>query len=307
MRFKIFRFLGKYFSIKRIRNFLKFFDHYIGGLLKRLDEHHIFLGAAGIAFSLLVSVIPLTLLTFSFLGHLLSPHSAEEQITTLINTIIPYSQPAAYVKSFILKRIPGMIQYKNITAYLGSFGLLFTSTWLFSSIRTVLNRIYGVSKHKSAFVGLLRDFGMVILLILLVLVSNFIVPIMNFIIKMADKIDLFTVFRINDVQNILFSILSMLIIFILFFAFYYLIPYENLGKKIPLLSAFWATVLWKAAEILFGYYVTNILIVEGVYGAFILIAVIIFWIFYASILFVIAAEIGQLYRERAIELNKTLK
>jgi membrane protein len=298
MKFKILKFLGKTFSIKNIRKTLDFSDYYIGGVIRGLEDEHIFLGAAGIAFSLLVSIIPIILLTFSVLGHIISPAKVEQQVTTLIHTIIPYQEPANYVKTFILKRIPKVIQYKKITAYIGSFGLLFTSTWLFSSIRTVLNNVYKVTKHKSAWIGLLRDFGMVLLLILLVLVTNFIVPTLNFLIKLADQLEPLQVFRLSEFQDVLLGIISTLLIFALFFVFYYLIPYENLGKKVPLLSALWATILWKVAEIIFGYYIGEILPAEGVYGAFILIAAIIFWIFYASILFVVGAKIGQLYRER---------
>ncbi len=298
MRYKIFKFLGGYFSTSSIRWTIRFIDHYFLGLFRRLDEHHLFLGAAGIAFSLLISIIPIILLTFSILGHIISPGSVEQQITTFIETIIPYAEPAAYAKAFILKRIPGVIQYKTLTAYLGAFGLFFTATWLFSSIRTVLNRIYGVSKHRSAWIALLRDFSMVLLLIFLVLISNFILPVLNFLINFADRLEFLSVFRLNDFQDIILSVISILIVFFLFFVFYYLIPYENLGKRVPLLGAFWATILWKIAALVFGYYVSHFLRISQMYGAFILFAIIIFWLFYSSILFVIGAEIGQLYRER---------
>ncbi len=297
MRFRILRFLGKFFSTASIRKSFNFFEHYFGGVWRALEDEHLFLGAAGIAFSLLVSIIPIILLTFSVLGHIISPTKVELQISSLIHTVIPYQEPANYVKNFILKRIPKVVQYKTITAYIGAFGLLFTSTWLFSSIRTVLNNVYKVSKHKSAWVGLLRDFGMVILLIFLVLITNLIVPTLNFLIKIADQFEPLKFFRLSGAQDALLIAISTAIIFVLFFVFYYLIPYENLGKRVPLISAFWATLLWKAAEIIFGYYIGKVLPAEGVYGAFILIAAIIFWIFYASILFVVGAEIGQLYRE----------
>ncbi len=303
MRFKLFRLLGRYISTQRIRRILNFLNHYVGGVWRGLEDDHLFLGAAGIAFSLLVSIIPIILLTFSILGHIISPTKVELQITSLIHTVIPYEEPANYVKAFILKRIPKVVQYKTITAYIGAFGLLFTSTWLFSSIRTVLNNVYKVTKHKSAWVGLLRDFGMVILLIFLVLITNLIVPTLNFLIKIADQFEPLRVFRLSEAQDFLLVAISTAIIFVLFFVFYYLIPYENLGKKVPLISAFWATVLWKVAEVIFGYYIGKVLPAEGVYGAFILIAAIIFWIFYASILFVVGAEIGQLYRESHLRNN----
>jgi membrane protein len=83
-----------------------------------------------------------------------------------------------------------------------------------------------------------------------------------------------------------------------------LIPYAKLGKRIPLVSAFWATTLWEIARRLFGYYVYDFLSQNKVYGPFIIIVVILFWLFYSSCLFILAAEIGQLYRERLHKKGK---
>jgi membrane protein len=111
-------------------------------------------------------------------------------------------------------------------------------------------------------------------------------------------------FRFSDLLEILLSFGSIVVIFWLFFGFYYLIPYEKLGKRVPLVSAFWATLLWELARFLFGYYVRNFLMTNKIYGAFILIVVVVFWIFYSSIVFVVGAEIGQLYRERKKSFRK---
>ena len=305
VRFKIFRWLAKKLSVSTIRKVLSFLDHYIGGLFRRLEDHHLFLAAAGIAFSLFISIIPFVLLTFSVLSHIIPAKDILHQINTLIDNLIPYPAYAQYTKEFILKRMPNVVEFKTTAAYLGSFGLLFTTTWLFSSIRTVLNGIYSVTTHKSAWIGLLRDFGMVILLIFFVLISNFILPILNILVSAADKIEFLSFFRLSFLMDTVLNIVSIIIIFVMFFAFYFLIPYESLGKKVPVISAFWATVLWRIAAIIFGYYVTNYLSIHKIYGAFILVAVVAFWVFYSSILFVVGAEIGQLYRERNI-LNKNL-
>jgi membrane protein len=175
-RFKLLKIISKYISAYRYRKFVDFLKHYIGKLLHRIDEHHLFLSGGGIAFSLLLSLIPFFLLVFAILGNILSQGLIESQIIKVIDTIIPYPEYATYTKKVILSRIPEVIEYKTLAGYLGAFGLLFTSTWLFSSMRTSLNKIFGVSEEKSAFIGLLRDFGMVLLLIVFVLLSTIVFP-----------------------------------------------------------------------------------------------------------------------------------
>ncbi len=298
LKFKFFKLLGKYISFDTLKRIIKFLDHYVIGLFSRLDSHHLFLAAAGIAYSLLLSIVPMLLILFSILGNLIDTQTIEMQINTLIDTIIPYPQYASYVKQFIMSRIPEVIEYKTLAGYFGAFGLLFTSSWLFSSMRTVLNGIFGVTEEKSEWIGLLRDFGMVILFVVFILLLIIVLPGLNILLNAAEEIEYLQSLRVSDFQDFIFSFLSILIIFILFFTFYYLIPYEKLGKLVPAVAALWATILWEVAKRIFGLYVFNFLNENKVYGAFILIVVIVFWLFYSSILFIIGAQIGQLFRER---------
>lgn len=285
-------------SLEVLNKILKFVKYYFGGVFRSLNDDHVFLNAGGIAYSLLISMIPIFLLIFSILGNVVNIDSIEYQINNLIDAAIPYIKPAAYVKKFIISRLPEVIEYKTLAGYFGALGLFFTATWLFSSLRTVLNRIFGVPYKKHALIGLLRDFGMVLLVIIFIFLSTLFLPAINIVVSSADNIDLFRYFRISELLETLLSFVSILIIFLLFFSFYHLIPYEKLAKKTTLVGAFWATVLWEFARVIFGYYVRNFLVMNKIYGAFVLVAVVIFWIFYSSVVFVIGAEISQLYRER---------
>ena len=297
--------IGKYLSFEQYRKILLFLNHYIGGLFKRIDEHHIFLSGGGIAFSLILSTIPILLLVFAVLGNILDQSTIERNLSNLIITIIPYPEYAEFTTSAILRRIPGVFQYSATAFYLGLAGLFFTSTWLFSSMRTILNRIFGGGEDKGIIIGLVRDFGMVILIIAMVLVSTFILPSLNIFIKFTEELEILQNFRVDKVFQIIFSFTSILVVLLFFFLFYSIIPYAKLNKKVTFVGAFWATVLWELARIVFGYYVQAFLQSNRFYEAFLLIIVLLFWLFYASILFIIGAEIAQLYRERQVFKKNT--
>ena len=226
-------------------------------------------------------------------------------MSNLIITIIPYPEYAEFTTSAILRRIPGVFQYSATAFYLGLAGLFFTSTWLFSSMRTILNRIFGGGEDKGIIIGLVRDFGMVILIIAMVLVSTFILPSLNIFIKFTEELEILQNFRVDKVFQIIFSFTSILVVLLFFFLFYSIIPYAKLNKKVTFVGAFWATVLWELARIVFGYYVQAFLQSNRFYEAFLLIIVLLFWLFYASILFIIGAEIAQLYRERQVFKKNT--
>lgn len=306
-RYQIIKKITSLISIQTFKSILKFLKHYVGGTWKRMDEHNLFLAASGIAFSLVVSMIPFIMVVFSVIGNLVPIELIEKQIFQLIETVIPYGQYADYTKELIMNRVPGAIQYTDWVGYFGVLGLIFTASWLFSSMRTILNSIFGVSRERSAIYGFLRDMGMVVIFLFFITLSTFILPLLNIMINSAVENEFLAQFRINDVLSIVFYISSVLVIFLLFFTIYYLIPYAKLGKKVPAVAAFWATLLWEIMRNAFGYYVNNFMEKSSLYGAFLLLIVIAFWLFYSCVLFVLGAEIGQLYRERLIvkEKNKT--
>ena len=298
LKFKALKKVGKYCSPNRFRKILDFLSHYVGGTFKRIDKNHLFLSAAGIAYSIVISAIPLVLIIFSVLGNIIDVVSVEEQVNTAIDGLIPYHASAEYMKHFILSRIPEVVKYKSLAGGLGLVGLFFTSTWLFSSMRTILNKVFKVDDTKGAIIGLLRDFGMVLLVLIFILLSTYLLPTINFFVTLTNEITILKPFALGKVINMFVPYISLLLMFLMFYLFYTFIPYVKLNYKVPLASALWATILWEAARMLFEYYVTNFLALNKLYGTFLFFAVVIFWIFYASIIFLIGAEIGQLYRER---------
>ncbi|MCX6826195.1 MAG: YihY/virulence factor BrkB family protein, partial [candidate division Zixibacteria bacterium] len=106
------------------------------------------------------------------------------------------------------------------------------------------------------------------------------------------------VFRFTPMESLFITIVSYFLIFSAFFVLYYLIPYARLGTKSPAISAFWAALLWEIARQIFGYYITNLASLKQIYGTYVLMVVVAFWIYYSSMVFIVGAEIGQLYRER---------
>lgn len=301
LKFKIFKNIGSIIPLSFVRKLLEFLNHYIIKLFKRIDENNLFLAGAGIAYSLFLGMIPLILLVFSLLSNIFDVKTLQNQIFQIIDTVIPYPVYASYMKKVIETRLPEFVGYSTIAGYTGAIGLLITSTWIFSSMRTILNKIFQTSIQKNPFVGLLRDLGMVVLLVVFITLSTFVFPIMNLILEIAKTSQLMSSFNISALWNSIVWISSILIMVIMFFSLYYLIPYEKLPKRVALMSAIWTTMLWEIARNVFGYYIQYFFSSNALYGAFALIVVILFWVFYSSCIFIIGAEIGQLYRERLIQ------
>lgn len=299
-KIKLFKKISSIISLDTAKKIFDFVDHYFIELIRRMDKHNLFLAAGGISFSLFLGIIPFILLIFSLLSNIFDQQIIETQIVNIVEQAIPYPAYASYVERIIISRLPQVIQLKTTAFWIGIIGLTFTSTWIFSSVRTILNQIFDVKIERGFLYGLLRDIMMVLLMLVLVSFATFIIPAFNIIYKLTSNTEIIRNFNISAIWNTIVYVSSLLIMFGLFFALYYLIPYEKLGKKVAAVSAFWTVLLWELARIIFGFYSNNILKTNPFYGAFILIIAVLFWVYYSAILFIIGAEIGELYRERLI-------
>jgi len=275
---------------------LQFWKYYLTGLFKGAEEHHLFLSGAGIAFSLLLSFIPFLLVVFSLFN--LRQDIIEMFINRWVDVIIPYSEYSEFVKKAIMARLPDIIAYRTVAGWFGIVGFIFSASTLFSGMRTILNRIHKVVHERSAIFGLLRDMGMVVILLFFVLMSTFALPMYEVITQSADNITLLQYYNIIGVYGFFAKLISIGFVFAMFYLVYKMIPYEKLGNVVPAVGAFWATLFWEISRNIFAYYAKNFISTNKLYGAFGLVVVILLWIYCLSIVFLIGAEIGQLYRER---------
>lgn len=290
-------------SYKKIKSFIK---HYIGGLIKRTDEHHAFLLAGGLAFSLFVCIIPFLLILFYILGNFLNSQSVQTQVNIAINTIIPYEKYSDYVKEIIFKRINEVIEYKNIAGIIGGFGLLFAASGLFSSMRTILNRVFGIETNIHFLIGKLKDFALVLMVILIFFVATLLSPVLDLFIQAAQQVQSLSFFRSPIFEHFMLSVISLVLIFIVFLVLYSTVPVRKLGKNSTLISAMWAAILWEIAKQGFGFYIHHYTTLGKIYGTYALVVVVAFWIYYSSIAFIIGAEIGRLYSERKFSNNEVI-
>lgn len=270
-----------------------------------MDENNLFFAGAGISFSLFLGLIPFILLIFSLLGYIFDQSVLETQINNMIDQAIPYPSYANYVKRLIVSRLPEVIEYTTLAGFAGAIGLLFTSTWIFSSIRTILNQIYHVTIVKGYWYGLFRDILMVILLVFLISFTTFLYPAVKIFYELTKYYPSIQQITSSWIWTVGLAVVSLGLMFGMFFLLYYLIPYEQLGRRVAMISALWATFLWEVARNIFKYYLNNMLTGNPIYGAFVLIIAILLWVFYSACLFIVGAEIGQLYRER--QLIKDIK
>lgn len=283
---------------KRVKNFWLGVKYYFIHIYEELDKNHAFIFASGLTYNILVCIIPLILIAFSILGNILESQELLIQVSILIDELIPITLYSDKIRQILFKQINEFIKYKTLVGILGIVGLFFSASGLFSTLRTILNNIFGIEKGKSIFIAKLRDFGMVTLTILFLFIIVLINPIFQIIRNLIGKISFFEGINLTIFENLFFQFVPFIFTFLLMLSIYGLVPYRKMKKRIYFVSAFWATILLELAKLGFSYYVTNIANYSKIYGNLAFGIVTALWLYIISLIFILAAIIGQIYRKK---------
>lgn len=285
--------------------FKSFASHYFGGLYDRLDRHHVFLLSGGLAFSLFVCIVPFTLIIFWLLGKFLNSAEVELQIITLIETVIPYEGYADFAKQIIFDRVHEVVEFRNLAGFVGIVGLFFAASGFASSLRTVLNKVFGTDLDMNIFLGKLRDFIVILIVVLSFFITTMMLPLIDFFRSFAEVTPYLQYFSKPIFQHFLSTSISFIIMYFLFSTMYKFMPIIKIRKRSVLIGALWAALLWVGAKLIFGMYLSSFTTFSRIYGAYALGVVVAFWIYYTAVVFIIGAEIGKLFDERIDKKNKS--
>jgi len=261
--------------------------------LKKFNGDHGFFLSAGITFNLLICLVPFLLLLLSLLGtYLYSYREVLDHIRHYLQNVFSSFDPK------IMRNILRIIQDRKIVGVLGIGGLIWTSTWVFSSLRTALNMVFQVDQGR----GILRGKGIDLLMI--VLAGAFLFASMMF----TSVITIVQGYRFGpflDMVPIIRFILKYLIPFLftfwMCFLIYKIIPNKKIHFKTALRTAFFTSLFWEVAKQFFGWYVLHLGRFSMVYGSLSTLAIFFVWVYYSSAILLLGGEVAFLIEKRRFD------
>lgn len=276
----------------------KTLEYYLTNLLKKFDNDHIWIMSSGIAFNMLICVIPFTLLLLTVLGIYLDSETVQTRLLNYLNSMIPL--PGQYKERFIFElteRTKELSSNTFLTGAIGLGGLFWTVSGLFSSMREVLRKVYRINSELNYFIGKIRDFVLVILSVVLFITSMAITSIMQIFEEYSQGIFGETI-TLTLFERFIPMVLGFIVSFCLFYVLYALVPHWKFKKKVVLYSSIIGTICFEALKYLFSVYILKFANYGRIYGTYATIVISVFYIYYLSVIFVVGAELGEIYYER---------
>jgi membrane protein len=274
--------------IKRLKKILKNFGLLWQALRKFNDDNGFFL-SSGIAFNILINLIPFIMLLLALVGtYLYNDQEVLNHIRAYFRNVAPTLDPK------IIESLMDLIESRQIVGILGFVGLLWFSVWVFGSLRIVLNIVFRVEKSRGMLRGIGIDLLMILLTGILLLVSMILTSMVTFLQGYHGRIP---VAIGPTIQWILKYLLPFFLTYCMFVLIYKIIPNKRVHFTSALQAALFASLLWELAKHLFGWYVVHLAGYSIFYGSFSTLVMLVFWVYYSSTILVVGGEFAYFLEE----------
>lgn len=272
--------------VKKVRGGLRLF----WGAMRNFHRDHGFLLSSAIAFNFLICIIPIILLLLSLIGqYLYTSREILNHITYYFQNVVPS------LDSQIMRSIMRVIRHRKIVGVLGIGGLIWTSTWVFSSLRTVLNIVFQIGRDRNVVRGKTVDLFMVLSAGIFLLMSMALTSVITFIqgSHFIPYVDMRVITRF-----VLKYLAPFLFTFWMSFLIYKIIPNRRIHFRSAFQAALFTSLMWELAKQFFAWYVLHVGRFSMVYGSLSTLAIFFLLIYYSSAILILGGEITFLIEKK---------
>jgi membrane protein len=264
-------------------------------------EDNISFLAGGIAFNLLLAAVPFTLLLLSGLGYVLN-ESAEQSSNTVWGFIDNLMPPHAETGDVQLhKLLDGVIKARGSVGLFGAIAFIWFSTRLFGTLRSVLGEVFDIEQGLDFIKGKLFDIKITIvstvLFVTYAVLSTYMKIATSKALGALTDVGFRKSFRIR-LEYWFGNTLALLFITGMFFALYKFLPSRRIRWQPALVGALFTSVLFELAKQLFTAYIGSFSPSSLYAGTLAGIVIVVFWVYYAALIFILGGEVGQVYELR---------
>lgn len=273
--------------------------YYTTAIARRVHDVDILLLASGLAFNSILTLVPIMLLLASVLGYFLNSSAlGVQQLHDILNTIFPPQPFAQQIRNSLIGTISSIVAYRTSLGLFGISVLLWTITSLFDAIRSILHQVYNLPRTVGLLRSLLHDIGFIILAFVLFIVANTTIWVSSLIARVVKEIPELGRVDLPDVEALLPTVIVVAMTALLFYILYRYMTDEKPPNTAAIISTITTTMLWVVSGRLFSLWLKEFSSIGTLYGPYAFLLVLLFWVYYSSIIFVFGAIVGQVHWER---------
>lgn len=272
---------------------------FLRAVARKFVADHGWILSSALAFNLLLYLVPLSLLMISLLGYtVLDSERAMREVQAVLRVFLPRSQEA------LAENLASVVANRGLLGFVGFMSFLMFSTFLFGSVRTVLNRIFQVRQERSLVHGIGVDILMVLFTALFILLAVGAAWFLALAGMLAEQYPSWS--GIAQAGSEVFSeVFGVTATACLLYALYRFAPAATMSSRSLVIGSITGTALFQLAKLMFGWYVAIAQTNVEMYGALAGVTLLFVWLYYASLVFIIGAEVGWAYDQEQAKVDRS--
>ena len=266
-------------------------------------EDNIFFLAGGIAFNIVLAAVPFVLLLVSGFATLLN-HSAEQttaDVFSLIERLLPPHAEAG--DTAVRALVNDIVRTRGAVGVYSAIGFIWFSTRLFGSLRSVLADVFDIETDRGIVQGKIFDVQITIMATLLLVAYTA----LSAYLALATSRGIALVVNLGIRQDVMGQVeylfgrlLAFVFVVLMFFSLYKFLPNRKIRWKTALVASLFTSTMFEIAKNVFTAYIAEFdpgsLYTGTLYG----IVIVVFWVYYAAMIFILGGEVGQVYELRRV-------
>ena len=273
-------------------------------MYKQSAEDNVFFLAGGLAFNVLLALLPFVLLLVSGMALLLGsqPEQAARTVVGLLQAFLPDDSVSA--TELLRSVIEDVQRTKGAVTLYAAIGFAWFSTRLFGSLRSVLAQIFD-GTDRGIVSGKLFDFGATLVTTMAVVVYIAISAYLDLATTRGVELLVRMGLRESSMSGIAYVVgrlLAILIVFGLFYTMYHGLPRRRPSARTALTAAAAASLMFEIARSVFSVLVRQFDPSSLYTGTIAVVVAVVFWTYYGALLFLIGGELAQAAELRRTEL-----
>ena len=252
--------------------------------------------AAALAFFGLLSMFPLALAAITVLAHALADNqTALQDFAGFAASFFP-GAAGADLTAQIERGVTDIAESSNSTrnSLIALVSLLWAGRAYFDTLVTVLVRIFPGDKPRSLVAHQLRLWSLLLGAGALFLLSSGVSLALSFLQELGDRLPNFFINRSPVLYDLLGKGAGYALTFLMFYLLYRYAPTKQGAPRARVLwiAATVGAVGWEVGKWAFGHFLGNVARYQAAYGSVAGVIVTMLWIFYASMIVLLGAEVG---------------
>ncbi len=247
--------------------------------------------AAGIAFNILLYLLPMFLVAVYVVNLVFGAENLSSSLEKILIDLLPPDARSADFLNGLVGEVNSILAKSTFFGWIGMGVLLWISSTLISSLRTGLNAVFRLHSPNIFVFYRLKDIYLTLVMTILVMLYSYAVPIITVALTFINE---YFPDKVNWIlSEVAFNILSLLTSFGLFYFIFRSVPNKKLPRTIRLIATGSSLLLIELSRYVFAWYIGSISNYGRFYGTYAVIVSIALWIYYSSLMILISAELAK--------------